>query len=107
MPVRNGWPYVVECVESILSQTYPHFELNVLDNQSTDGTLPWLKSLNDCRVHLSTSSSALSIEDSWARIKDIEKQDYMTLIGHDDILDSGFLATIKTLIARHPDAALY
>ena len=107
LPVRNGWPYVQECVESILQQTYPHFELHVLDNQSTDSTMPWLKSLTDSRIRLSTSSSALSIEDSWARIKDIEKQEFMTLIGHDDILDPGFLAATNALIDHHPDAALY
>ena len=107
LPVRNGWPYVQECVESILRQTYPHFELNVLDNQSSDNTMSWLKSLTDSRVRLWTSSSALSIEDSWARIKGVDKQEFMTLIGHDDILDTGFLAATKALIDSHPDAALY
>jgi hypothetical protein len=107
LPVRNGWPYVQECVESILRQTYPHFELNVLDNQSSDSTMPWLKSLADIRVRLWSSSSALSIEDSWARIKGVEKHEFMTLIGHDDTLDPGFLAATKALIDRHPDASLY
>jgi glycosyltransferase involved in cell wall biosynthesis len=107
LPIRNGWPYVQECVESALRQTYPHFELNVLDNQSTDNTMRWLKSLSDSRVRLYTSSSALSIEDSWARINGVEKQEFMTLIGHDDILDPGFLAATKALIDRYPDAALY
>jgi glycosyltransferase involved in cell wall biosynthesis len=107
LPVRNGWPYVQECVESVLRQTYPHFELNVLDNQSADNTMPWLKTLSDSRVRLWSSSSALSIEDSWARISGAEKQEFMTLIGHDDILDPGFLAATKALIDHHPDAALY
>lgn len=107
LPVRNGWPYVQECVESILRQTYPHFELHVLDNQSTDNTMSWLMTLNDPRIRIWRSSAPLSIVDSWARIKDIEKQEFMTLIGHDDILDSRFLAAIKDLIDRHPDAGLY
>lgn len=107
LPVRNGWPYVQECVESILRQTYPHFELHVLDNQSSDNTVPWLKSLTDERVRVSTSATPLSIEASWARIKSIEKQEFMTLIGHDDILEPGFLAAIKALIETHPQAALY
>jgi glycosyltransferase involved in cell wall biosynthesis len=107
LPVRNGWPYVVECVESILGQTYPHFELNVLDNQSTDGTLQWLNSLDDSRVRIWTSSVPLTIEDSWARIMGVEKKEFMTLIGHDDILNPSFLAATKTLIDRHPDASLY
>ncbi len=107
LPVRNGWPYVRECVESILGQSYPNFELVVLDNQSTDGTLPWLQGLTDERVRVLTSSSSLSIVDSWARIKGVEKQEFMTLIGHDDILGPEFLMTIKGLIERYPNAALY
>lgn len=107
LPVRNGWPYVQECVESILAQSYPHFDLLVLDNQSTDNTIPWLKSLTDPRVRLHYSSASLSIVESWARVKSIEKQEYLTLIGHDDTLDRDFLATIRGLIDRYPDSALY
>jgi glycosyltransferase involved in cell wall biosynthesis len=107
LPVRNGWPYVRECVESILAQTYPHFELNVLDNQSTDNTMPWLKTLPDSRIRMHSSALSLSIVDSWARVKGLAKQEFMTLIGHDDTLDPSFLATIKSLIDRHPEASLY
>lgn len=107
LAVRNGWPYVQECVESILAQTYPHFDLIVLDNQSTDNTVPWLKSQKDSRIRLYHSSAPLSIVDSWARVVSVEKQEYMTLIGHDDRLDAGFLDAIKRLIDRYPDAKLY
>ncbi|MET4036903.1 MULTISPECIES: glycosyltransferase family A protein [unclassified Bradyrhizobium] len=107
LPVRNGWPYVRQCVESILAQTYPDFELIVLDNQSTDNTVPWLKSLADSRIQLHYSPSALSIVDSWARATAVEKQEYMTLIGHDDALDPDFLLTINREIDRYPDAKLY
>jgi glycosyltransferase involved in cell wall biosynthesis len=107
LPVRNGWPYVQECVNSILAQTYTHFELVVLDNMSTDNTVPWLKSLNDQRIRIYESSTALSIVESWARVVHVEKQEYMTLIGHDDALDSGYLQAIAGLIERFPDAKLY
>jgi glycosyltransferase involved in cell wall biosynthesis len=107
LPVRNGWPYVQECVGSILAQTYPHFDLIVLDNQSTDQTVPWLKSQKDSRIRLYGSSSSLSIVDSWARAVGVEKQEYVTLIGHDDLIDPGFLTAIKNLIDRYPDAKLY
>jgi Glycosyl transferase family 2 len=107
LPVRNGWPYVQECVESILGQTDPDFELIVLDNCSTDYTVAWLKSLTDERIRLSRSTSDLSIVESWGRIKGLQKREYMTLIGHDDKLDPGFLASVKALIGRHPDATLY
>lgn len=107
LPVRNGWPYVQECVQSILAQTYPDFDLIVLDNQSTDSTVPWLRSLTDSRIRLYSSSSSLSIVDSWARAVGVEKREYMTLIGHDDLLDPDFLLTINRTIGRFPDAKLY
>ena len=34
LPVRNGSNHVKECVTSILSQTFPDFELIVLENAS-------------------------------------------------------------------------
>lgn len=107
LPVRNGWPYVKECVDSVLAQRYPHFDLVVLDNQSTDNTVPWLNSLSDSRIRLYSSPSSLSIVDSWRRVVGVERQQYMTLIGHDDLLDPGFLEAIKRIIDRYPDAKLY
>lgn len=50
LPVRNGGNYVKECAHSILSQTLDDFNLIVLDNCSTDGTLEWMQSLNDNRI---------------------------------------------------------
>jgi glycosyltransferase involved in cell wall biosynthesis len=107
LAVRNGWPYVQECVESVLAQSYRDFDLIVLDNQSTDNTVRWLQSQSDSRIRLYHSSAPLSIVESWARAKDVAKNEYMTLIGHDDTLDPGFLEAIKGLIDRFPDAKLY
>jgi glycosyltransferase involved in cell wall biosynthesis len=107
LAVRNGWPYVQQCVESVLAQTHTDLDLIVLDNQSTDNTVPWLKTLEDKRIRLFSSQAPLSIVESWARAKDVDKQQYMTLIGHDDMLDPDFLMTLKTLIDRYPDSALY
>jgi hypothetical protein len=107
LPVRNGWPYVEECVNSILAQTYPHFDLIALDNCSTDATVEWLRSRNDPRIRICTSTVSLSIVDSWARAMHVERHEYMTLIGHDDKFDPDFLETIKNLIERHPESSLY
>ena len=107
LPVRNGWPYVEECVNSILAQTYPHFDLIALDNCSTDTTVEWLRSRNDERIRIFTSADSLSIVDSWARVMHVERHEYMTLIGHDDTLDADFLERIKSLIERHPECSLY
>jgi hypothetical protein len=107
LPVRNGMPYVKDCVKHILDQSFKDFELHILDNHSTDGTAEWLKTLNDPRIRLSISDHTLTIVESWARIKYLPKNEFVTLIGHDDIFDKGFLHAILDLISQHPDAALY
>jgi glycosyltransferase involved in cell wall biosynthesis len=107
LPVRNGWPYVQECVASILGQTHTDLELHVLDNISDDDTVPWLRSLNDERLKIWLAEQPLPIEQNWARVKALPKREFMTLIGHDDRLEPEFLAAVDALIARQPDAALY
>jgi len=107
LPVRNGGAYVQECVNSILSQTLPEFNLIVLDNCSTDDTVKWIESCNDPRIIIHRSATDLSMVDNWARVKDIKKNEFITLIGHDDILHPDYLQTMSDLIAKHPGASLY
>ena len=107
LPVRNGGEYIKECVQSILSQTLGMFTLHVLDNCSTDGTPEWLSSLTDARIRLYPAEKPLSIEENWGRIVGIQKNEFLTMIGHDDILDPHYLATMDELIRRHPGASLY
>jgi glycosyltransferase involved in cell wall biosynthesis len=37
-PFYNSAPYLAQCIESVLVQTYPHFEYILMDNCSTDGS---------------------------------------------------------------------
>jgi glycosyltransferase involved in cell wall biosynthesis len=94
-------------MRSILLQTYSDFNLHVLDNQSSDGTLEWIQSLNDSRIKVDKSNKLLTIEENWARVKTIEKNEFMTMLGHDDILYPNYLKEMNNLIKKHPQASLY
>ncbi len=107
LPVRNGGAYVKECVNSIISQTYTDFNFIVLDNNSTDGTPEWIESLKDDRIIIYRSAESLGIVGNWARIVNTQKNEFITLIGHDDILDPHYLAVMDELIKKYPDASLY
>lgn len=107
IPVYNGLPYLRECLESILQQTYPHYNILVLDSGSTDGSLEYIRSLETARVQLFTTSSRLTIEENWERIKTISRNEFMTIIGQDDLLLPGYLAEMNELINQCPDASLY
>jgi glycosyltransferase involved in cell wall biosynthesis len=107
LPVHNGGHYVKQCVQSILAQTIPDFDLVVLENGSTDGTVEWLSTLRDPRVRIVASPVALSIEDNWSRALETPKNEFMTFIGHDDLLDPNYLEVMAALIDREPQASLY
>lgn len=107
LPVRNGGEYLKECVSSILSQTRGDFNLHILDSGSTDGTINWLKVLDDERIIIHLTDEPLSIEANWARIATIKKNEFMTIIGHDDLLLPDYLRIMDGLIEKYPDASLY
>src|SRR5690348_1203463 len=72
LPVRNGELYVKDAVESILTQTFPDFELLVLDDGSSDNTPHILSDLaeRDSRMHIISSKTrglVATLNDAFAR----------------------------------------
>ena len=107
LPVHNGGEYVKQCVSSVLAQRLGDFSLVVLENGSTDGTREWLAEVRDPRVTVCASQTLLPIEQNWARALTVPRNEFMTFIGHDDLLDPNYLEVMDALVRREPDAGLY
>ena len=59
MPVYNAEPFIKESIESVLTQTYPNFELILSNDCSTDGSEAVIASFDDPRiVYLKTESNS-------------------------------------------------
>lgn len=48
----NHSKYIAECVESVLSQTYDDWEMVIVDDGSTDGTIDIIKEYNDSKIKI-------------------------------------------------------
>ena len=107
VPLYNSARYLAETIQSILAQTYPHFQVLGLESCSTDNTVAILEGFHDPRIQIIPSDHRLSIEKNWARILDLPLADYMTIAGHDDRFEPGFLQEIVRLIQAEPQASLY
>jgi glycosyltransferase involved in cell wall biosynthesis len=83
------------------------FSLVVLENGSTDGTREWLAEVHDPRVTVCASQTLLPIEENWARALTVPKNEFMTFVGHDDLLEPNYLEVMDALVRRKPDAGLY
>ncbi|HEX4372831.1 MAG TPA: glycosyltransferase [Puia sp.] len=107
IPTYNSMQWIKESVNSVLVQSLNDFELIILDSGSADQTLNWINSIGDIRFKIFRTEKKLSIEENWGRIISLDRNEFMTILGHDDILHPNYLKTIDALINKHPDASLY
>lgn len=104
MPVYNSEKYVVRTVESVLAQTYDNYELIIIDDGSTDGTINLLKD----RYSTNPKISIKSIENqgvSNARNVGISlaSGDFISFIDSDDYYSSTFLEKMVGIIEPNCD----
>ena len=111
IPTRNGERYLGATIESVLAQRYPHWRLRILESGSTDGSCALVQRyLSDPRIALHSTPAdqpPLDIIGNWARILQLDLSEYLTILGHDDLLSADFLAEIAALIAAEPNASLW
>lgn len=70
VPARNEEKNIIHCIQSLLAQDYPSFEVLVLDDQSSDGTLAMLNRMAESQPGLKVFSGSLPADDqpgkNWA-----------------------------------------
>ena len=108
MPVRDALPYLDEAVESILAQTFRHFEFIILDDDSRDGSRERLRTwaAKDQRIRLFESADNLGPVGSSNRVVAEARAPIVARMDADDIAHPDRLRHQLDLIERNPDAVL-
>jgi glycosyltransferase involved in cell wall biosynthesis len=103
LPTFNSAAYLKDAIGSILSQTYRPWELIVVDDGSTDGTRPYLESLDhrDIRLiasaHTGNPGRARNLALTSARGR------YLAFLDSDDWWECDKLAVQYETLTRHPE----
>lgn len=84
LPVRNGEKHIRTAVDSVLAQSYPHFELVVVD-ASDDTTPQIINSYADERIRYNRQKSKGSVNGYNEALDNYVSGKYVTFIHHDDI----------------------
>ena len=78
---HNGEKYIRDAIESVFAQDYPHVELWVIDNGSTDQTAQIVQSLPKARYHRLEIANVASARNEGARLSTGE---YIAFLDQDD-----------------------
>ncbi len=90
IPCYNAEKTIVNCINSVLNQTYKNLEIIIVNDGSTDKSLKIIKTIKDKRIKIIDKKN----EGSWkARIDGIKSAsgDYITFIDSDDEYDKFFV----------------
>ena len=106
MSVYNGEKYIKESIDSILQQTYKHFEFIIVDDHSEDSTNHILTSLLDPRVKLIKNPQRLGQAMSLNKAIIKSKGKYLARQDHDDISVVDRLMNQVRFMEKYPKIGL-
>lgn len=86
VPVFNGMPYIKATIDSILAQTYEHFELVISEGGGADGSLAYLQGLKDPRIRIIEMKPGTSAAQNWTAATLAARGEFTKLVCQDDLL---------------------
>lgn len=106
IPLYNKENYIQNTIESALNQTFTDFEIIVVNDGSTDGSLNIVKNNKDSRIKThSIKNSGVS------RARNIgiqkAKSDYIVFLDADDLWEKNHLDELFKLLQAYPDCGIY
>jgi len=108
IPTYNRAKMLCDCIASVLATEYPHLEIVVADDCSTDGTRDEIvrRFADDPRVKYccnETNSQAAITRNNGARHA---TGDYLFFLDDDNLVDRNIFVELMACFGRHPEAGL-
>lgn len=103
IPTFNRLYLVGESIESVLGQDWPHCEILIVDDGSTDGTSDWLTRRYGHRIRIVRQ---MNLGPAAARNRGIRASngEFLTTLDSDDLLTDGSIRSRVETLRDNPDA---
>ena len=109
-PVYNGEKYLSECIESVLSQTYPNWDYTIVNNCSSDKTLEIAQRYadRDSRIRVLTNPEFVGLmENHNVAVSQIsDRSEYCKVVSADDWLYPECIAKLVDLATLNPGVGI-
>ena len=107
MPVyKTKDEFLIEAINSILSQTYTDFEFLILDDCPEDDREDIIKSFNDKRIKYLKNEKNLGITPSRNKLLELARGEYIAVMDHDDISLPERFAKQVAYLDEHKDVGV-
>lgn len=107
LPVHDGEAYLAAAIDSILRQTYRHFELIVIDDGSSDGSARIAQGYEDARVRVVRNETNVGVVATLNEGLAIARGDLIARMDADDLADPRRLeAQVERMLADTSIVAL-
>lgn len=109
VPNRNDSRHIPRCLRSLLEQEDLPDEVIVVDDQSTDDSVPVIRSLiaGHGRARLIENPVNLGTYGALDKGLEFARSEYVLFLSANDAVMPGLFARARACLARHPDAGLW
>lgn len=102
IPNFNGKKYLKDCLDALLVQDFPSFEIVVVDNGSKDGSVTYLKK-NYPQVRIIALKENTGFCGAVNAGIHTSNAEYILLLNNDTIVQEGFIKALVQAIKKSPD----
>ena len=103
----NSLQNIEQCINSVLSQTYKNIELIIIDGESTDGTIEYLRNIKDARIKVISEPDS-GIYEALNKGTNLASGDIIGILHSDDFyIHNDILTKINTAFQEQNIDALY
>lgn len=103
IPFYNAEKYLLDAIKSVFAQTYQDWELLLIDDGSTDGSLQIAQSIKDPRVRVISDGKNKKLAARLNEVTRLAKYDYIARMDADDLMDPNRLAVQFEILKNNPD----
>lgn len=107
IPAYNAARFVTQAIESVLAQTYPHYELIIIDDNSTDGTATLLQQYQTHpKITLYCNPTNIGMAPNWNVGLRLCHGELIAKLDADDFYEPGYLAAVVELFQKNQRVGL-
>ncbi len=103
---HNGEAYIRQSVESVLAQTYPAWELIIVDDASDDGSPEFIRSLRDPRIRAVFNEENGQVSYTHNRGNRLCRGTYIAALDYDDLWKPDKLEKQVAYMEAHPETGV-